>query len=73
MQKKKLFSIGIAAGAGSPEVSEQSTPIDFGYKIQYLSWKILPPRLFSYACRTQCTLTFQNSTCGVTFNNADKQ
>jgi len=37
MQKKKLFSIGIAAGAGSPEVSEQSSPVDFGYKIQYLA------------------------------------
>lgn len=73
MQKKKLFSIGIVAGAGSPEFSEQPTPIDFDYKIQYLSWKILPPRLFSYACHTQCTLTFKNSTCGVTLNNAVKQ
>ena len=40
-----------AAEAGVPEVAEQSRPIDFCYRIQWLCWKLLPRPLFLYACR----------------------
>lgn len=49
----------IAAEAGSPEVAEQSRPVDFGYRMQYLAWKTLPHTLFSYACRAMYAYFFR--------------
>lgn len=40
-----------AALAGVPEVAEQSRPLDFGYRIQYLCWRLLPNFLFVQSCR----------------------
>lgn len=49
----------LAAEAGVPEVAEQSRPVDFGYKVQHLTWKTLPPRLFAYACRAMYAYFFK--------------
>ena len=49
----------IAAEAGFPEVAEQSRPVDFGYRMQYLAWKTLPHTLFSYACRAMYAYFFR--------------
>ena len=49
----------IAAEAGFPEVAEQSRPIDFCYRMQYLAWKALPHTLFSYVCRAMYTYFFR--------------
>jgi len=35
-----------ASEAGVPEVAQQSRPLDFGYRIQWLLWKLLPRPLF---------------------------
>lgn len=40
-----------AAAAGVPEVAQQSRPLDFGYRVQWLCWKLLPRPLFIRACR----------------------
>lgn len=45
------FYVKTAAEAGVSEVAEQSRPIDFGYRVQWLCWKLLPRPLFLYACR----------------------
>ena len=49
----------IAAEAGLPEVAEQSRPVDFGYRMQYLAWKTLPHTLFSYVCRAMYAYFFR--------------
>ena len=49
----------IAAEAGFPEVAEQSRPVDFGYRMQYLAWKTLPHTLFSYASRAMYAYFFR--------------
>ena len=49
----------IAAEAGLPEVAEQSRPVDFGYRMQYLAWKTLPHTLFSYACQAMYAYFFR--------------
>ena len=49
----------IAAEAGFPEAAEQSRPVDFCYKMQYLAWKTLPHTLFSYACRAMYAYFFR--------------
>ena len=49
----------ITAEAGFPEVAEQSRPIDFCYRMQYLTWKALPHTLFSYVCRAMYTYFFR--------------
>ena len=48
-----------AAEAGLPEITEQSRPVDFCYKVQHLAWKALPPFLFSYACRAMYAYFFR--------------
>ena len=49
----------IAAEARLPEVAEQSRPIDFCYKVQYLAWKTLPAALFPWACRAMYAYFFK--------------
>lgn len=49
-----------AAEAGVPEVAEQSRPIDFCYRIQWLCWKLLPRPLFLYACRAMYRYFFRS-------------
>jgi len=40
-----------AALAGVPEVAQQSRPNDFGYRVQYWCWRLLPNFLFVQSCR----------------------
>lgn len=47
---RPLF-VKLATEAGVPEVAEQSRPIDFCYRVQWLCWKMLPRPLFVLACR----------------------
>lgn len=48
-----------AAAAGVPEVAEQSRPLDFGYRVQWLCWKLLPRPLFIRACRAMYAYFFR--------------
>lgn len=47
-----------AALAGVPEVAEQSRPMEFYYRIQYLCWRLLPNCLFVQACRAMYRFFF---------------
>lgn len=49
-----------AAEAGLPEVASQSRPIDFCYRVQWFSWKILPRPLFVRACRAMYRYFFKS-------------
>lgn len=48
-----------ATAAGVPEVAEQSRPLDFGYRVQWLCWKLLPRPLFIRACRAMYAYFFR--------------
>ena len=48
-----------AAAAGVPEVARQSRPLDFGYRVQWLCWKLLPRPLFIRACRAMYAYFFR--------------
>lgn len=50
-----------AAEVGIPEITEQSRPIDFCYRIQWLCWKLLPRPLFLLACRTMYRFFFRRA------------
>jgi len=50
----------LAAEAGIPEVAEQSRPLDFGYRVQCLLWKILPRPLFLLVCRAMYAYFFRS-------------
>jgi len=49
-----------AAEAGVPEIAEQSRPLDFSYRVQYLCWKFLPRPLFLLACRAMYAYFFRS-------------
>jgi len=47
-----------AALTGVPEVAEQSRPMEFYYRVQYLCWRFLPNWLFVQACRAMYRFFF---------------
>ena len=50
-----------AAEAGVPDVAEQSRPLDFCYRVQWLCWKFLPRPLFLLACRAMYAYFFRRA------------
>lgn len=49
-----------AAEAGLPEVASQSRLLDFGYRVQWLCWKLLPRTLFVRASRAMYRYFFRS-------------
>ena len=57
---RPLF-IQFAKEAGVPEIAEQSRPLDFCYRVQWLCWKFLPRPFFVIACRAMYAYFFKTS------------
>lgn len=56
----RALYVQTAAEAGVSEVAEQSRPLDFGYRVQWLCWKLLPRPLFLFACRAMYRYYFKS-------------
>ena len=52
--------VDAAREAGVPDLVQQSRPLDFGYRIQWLCWKILPRPLFLRTCRAMYAYFFRS-------------